>query len=118
MLSGGINSEKEDKMSIKIEVSTGNASMPQSLGSIKETTQSCTRIHFDVTSVQQWYSIIRAARALYGADWSSQSRVKRRLEMIYFSKESVPVWFDVPDPAFATWISVKHAIVCSKITNK
>ena len=77
------------------------------------------RIHFNIATVSQWYLVIHEAKALYGNNWRAQPRVKRRLEHSkVFSTTINPIWFDVPDPVFATWITVKHSIICSKITHK
>jgi hypothetical protein len=47
---------------------------------------------------------------MYGTGWKSQSRVKRKLDNIWGNQKSYPVWFDVPDESFASWISVKYAV--------
>ena len=99
-------------MSVKIETAT--LSMSDSLDSLKETPLVMHRIWFDVKSIESWYAIMKEARALYGKNWQGQPKVKRKLENISWADlttPSVQVWFDVPDPAFATWISVKHAVI-------
>jgi hypothetical protein len=44
--------------------------------------------------------------------------VKRRLERNRWQPKDIPVWFEVPDPGFATWIAVKHAVVARLGPNK
>ena len=99
-------------MSVKIETAT--LSMSDSLDSLKETPLVMHRIWFDVKSVESWYAIMKEARAMYGKNWQGRPKVKRKLEKISWADPTTPsvqVWFDVPDPAFATWISVKHAVI-------
>jgi len=55
---------------------------------------------------------------LYGNHkWRGQPRVRRKLENNW-NRKSVRVWFDVPDPNFATWISVKHSVIARVEGNK
>ena len=56
---------------------------------------------------------MRECRVWFGVDWRSMSKVKRKLSQIrtYGSRSNtVSVWFEVPDPRFATWVSVKHSL--------
>lgn len=69
------------------------------------------RVVVDLATTDDWYKVIREANTLYGAhNWRSQPRAKRRLERERWSGKVTPIWFDVPDPAFATWVSVKHSV--------
>lgn len=69
------------------------------------------RFWFSVATEQQWYDIIRECRSWFGKNWHGQGKVRRKLKNnIYKTNQSLPVWFEVPDPRFATWISVKHSI--------
>ena len=70
----------------------------------------CQRTHQDDDHTDVWYSIQREAKTLYGTGWKSQSRVKRKLDNIWGNQTSYPVWFDVPEQSFASWISVKYAV--------
>lgn len=75
------------------------------------------RFWFRISSVDQWYAIMRECRAWFGTNWRSESRVRKRLPMpgqkMPFQR-SINVWFDVPDERFATWVSVKLSLqVCS-----
>lgn len=68
------------------------------------------RVWIEIETLDAWYTVIKEANTLYGThNWKGQSRVRRKLEHNWY-KKSVRVWFDVPDPTFATWISVKHGI--------
>ena len=100
-------------MTVKIEGSA--LSIPESLDSLSETPLVMHRIWFQLYTVKEWYAIMKEARAMFGTNWRTQSRVKRRLEnklLWSFSlPEPVPVWFEVPDQTFATWVAVKHAVI-------
>jgi len=95
--------------------------MPESLDSLKTTptTMHLYRVLFELVTVQEWYKIIREANALYGVhNWRCQPRVKRKLEKNTWQKHNILVWFDVPDPAFATWVSVKHSLIAKNVVAK
>lgn len=91
-------------------------SIPKSLDSLRTTPLVMHRITFEIASTGTWYAIMKEARALYGTNWRSQSHVKRKLER--WGTKMVPVWFEVPDPAFATWIAVKHAVIATLAPGK
>jgi len=99
------------EMTVKIEGSA--LSIPESLDSLRETPLVMHRIWFHLHSTKEWYAVIKEARAMFGTNWRTQSRVKRRLEHhgLWGLKYSVPVWFEVPDQTFATWVAVKHAVI-------
>ena len=95
--------------------------MSNSLNSLKETASSMHphRVLFELVTVQDWYKVIHEANALYGVhNWRGQPRVKRKLENNAWLKKTVPVWFDVPDPAFASWVSVKHSLIARNVVTK
>jgi hypothetical protein len=97
-------------MSVKIEASD---LMLQSLDSLKTTALPMHKLYFELTSVEQWYAIMREARAQFGKNWQGQRHVKRRLEhagLWKISPVAERVWFEVPDPKFGTWIAIKHAV--------
>lgn len=75
------------------------------------------RVWVEVSSVTTWYQVIHEANTLYGKNWKGQPRVKRRLENNW-AKRSLSIWFDVPDAAFASWISVKHGVIAQLKVNK
>ena len=79
---------------------------------LKVTTQELHRFWFTISHVDQWYAIMRECRSWFGRDWRSMAKVRRKLDpsrgRVRFV--NVPVWFEVPDPRFATWISVKHSL--------
>jgi hypothetical protein len=76
------------------------------------------RITFSLTTTEQWYKIMQEARRSYGTNWRSQSHVKRKLERGRFAASSIPVYFEVPDLAFATWCAVKLGVDVVSITTK
>ena len=97
-------------MSVKIEASD---LMLPSLDSLKTTPLSMHKLYFELTTVEQWYAIMREARAQFGKNWQGQRHVKRRLEhasLWRLDGHAERVWFEVPDPAFGTWIAIKHAV--------
>jgi hypothetical protein len=97
-------------MSVKIEASSD---MLPSLNSLKATALSMHKLYFELRSVDQWYAIMREARAQFGTNWRSQRHVKRRLEknQVWRSSNTTEaIWFEVPDPKFGTWIAIKHAV--------
>jgi len=104
------------KMTVNIEATT--LSMPESLDSLKVTPLPMHRITFMLKDTKQWYAIMREARALYGKTWRSQPHAKRRLDRYRWTQSTERVWFEVPDPAFASWCAVKLAVEATIATNK
>ena len=100
-------------MTVNIEGSA--SSIPESLDSLSETPLVMHRIWFRLHTVKEWYAIMNEARVMFGKNWRTQSRVKRRLENNNIwglnVTQTVPVWFEVPDQTFATWVAVKHAVI-------
>ena len=97
-------------MSVKIEAS--DAMLP-SLDSLKTTALPMHKLYFELSSVDTWYAIMREARAQFGRNWRSQAHVKRRLEhasLWRLGDHAERVWFEVPEPAFGTWVAIKHAV--------
>lgn len=103
-------------MSINIEAAA--QSMPKSLDSLKETPLIMHRIWFDIRTSAVWYAVMRDARKLYGTNWRTEKRVKRRLDQHWHGRRYHPVWFEVPDPSFATWVAVKHAVIVAEPPGK
>ena len=104
------------KMSVNIEGSA--LSIPESLDSLRETPLAMHRITFMLDDTKKWYDVMREARALYGKNWRGQPHVKRKLERNRWMKQVIPVWFDVPDPSFASWCAVKLAVEAKLPPNK
>jgi len=95
--------------------------MSNSLISLKETAPNMHlhRVIVELATTDEWYKIIREANALYGAhNWRGQPRAKRRLDLNRWTQKPTAIWFDVPDPAFATWISVKHSVIARVLVTK
>ncbi len=103
-------------MTVNIEGSA--LSISESLDSLKVTPLVMHRITFQIADIKTWYAIMNEARVLYGKDWRGQPHVKRRIEKNRFSNKLIAVWFEVPDPAFATWIAVKHAVIAGPAVGK
>ena len=58
---------------------------------------------------------MRECRSWFGKNWRGMSKVRRKLVPRYggsgrLSHAPVMVWFEVPDPRFATWVSVKFSL--------
>jgi hypothetical protein len=87
--------------------------MSTQLDPLKTTAQELHRFWFMVSTEKQWYDIMRECRAWFGKDWRGMSKVRRKLAG---HRSPAPryaplaVWFEVPDPRFATWISVKMSL--------
>ena len=100
-------------MTVNIEGSA--SSILESLDSLSETPLVMHRIWFRLHTVEEWYAVMNEARVMFGKNWRTQSRVKRRLEHNNLwglnAAQTVSVWFEVPDQTFATWVAVKHAVI-------
>lgn len=103
-------------MTVKIQDSA--LSISESLDSLKVTPLPMHRITFLVKNTDQWYSLMKEARALYGKNWRSQPHAKRRLERNRWMQKDERIWFDVPDQAFASWCAVKLAVEAKLVPNK
>lgn len=71
------------------------------------------KLYFELATLDQWYAIMREARAQFGKNWRSQSHVRRKLSrsMVWGTTSNTErVWFEVPDPKFGTWVAIKHAV--------
>jgi|688.fasta_scaffold25036_3 hypothetical protein len=89
--------------------------MSKSLDPLKKTAQELHRFYFMISTPEQWYGIMKDCRREFGRNWACQSKVLRKLKTPkwgYYrtSKVPFPVWFDIPNQAFATWIAVKFSI--------
>ena len=81
---------------------------------LRTTTQELHRFWFTVATLEQWYAIMRECRSAFGDRWRTQSKVRRRLEEKHrysqVPRSVIEVWFDLPDPRIATWISIKLGV--------
>ena len=107
-----------ERLVMTVNIRDSALSIPESLDSLKTTPLVMHRIIFQIADTKTWYAIMKEARSLYGKNWRSQPHAKRRLERHRWDKQVVPVWFEVPDSAFATWIAVKHAVIASSGAGK
>ena len=81
--------------------------------SLQTTTQDLHRFWFMISSEKQWYGIMRECREWFGPKWRSMSKVRKKLNHRRSPTSRwgpVPVWFEVPDPRFATWVSMKYSL--------
>ena len=101
-----------------VNIQDSALSIPESLDSLKVTPLSMHRITFMMADTKVWYAVMREARVLYGKNWRAQPHTKRKLERNRWMKDRVPVWFEVPDPTFASWCAVKLAVEVKMATNK
>ena len=66
------------------------------------------RFTIDVYTEDQWYDIIRECKRWFKDDWRGQRHVLKKLKNRYH-KKPVKIWFEVPDPQFISWITLKYA---------
>jgi hypothetical protein len=76
------------------------------------------RIYFLIQDVSTWYAIMREARSQFGSNWRSQPRIKRKLLQNTWQPTDQCVWFEVPNPTFASWIGVKLGAVVKNSVGK
>jgi len=109
-----------ERLAMTVNIEATASSMPESLDSLRTTPLVMHRIVFALNNSKQWYEIMREARSLYGKNWRCQPRVKRKLEKFAWERNRPEnhVWFEVPDPSFATWCAVKHAVIVVKNPGK
>jgi hypothetical protein len=88
--------------------------MSTQLDPLKTTAPDLHRFWFMISTERQWYDIMRECRSWFGKNWRGQSKVKKKLasqsnvNRVTFTKSApMAVWFEVPDPRFGTWISIK-----------
>jgi hypothetical protein len=85
--------------------------MSKQLDPLGKTAPELHRFWFMLSTEQQWYDIMRECRAWFAKDWRGMSKVRRKLGSKYSPRtQVVPVWFEVPDPRFATWVAVKMSL--------
>jgi len=103
---------------MSVEIRTPASSMSESLNSLETTPLTMHRIVFMLATAEKWYAVMKEARVLYGKNWRSQPHVKRKLERQRWTKQAIPVWFEVPDQTFASWCAVKLAVEVKASANK
>lgn len=94
--------------------------MSISLEPLKITAPPLHRFWFKIATAEQWYAIMHECRNLYRRNWAGQRHVLKGFRKVSryspiiqkWMQQHNPqiVWFEVPDPNFATWISVKYSI--------
>ena len=97
---------------MSVEIETSAQSTFESLDSLKLTPLVMHRIQVELRDIATWYAVIRELNQVYGANnWRGQSHVRRRLEgLIWDERNTLWVWFDVPDVAITSWLAVKLAV--------
>jgi hypothetical protein len=84
--------------------------MSKQLDPLRTTAPELHRFWFMISTKSQWYDIMRECREWFGRDWRGMAKVRRKLQGPAPRLGALPVWFEVPDPRFATWISVKMSL--------
>jgi hypothetical protein len=87
--------------------------MSKQFDPLKTTAPELLRFWFMVSTEKQWYDIMRECRSWFGKNWRGMAKVRRKLtnrRLPGIRLSPLPVWFEVPDPRFATWISVKMSL--------
>jgi hypothetical protein len=86
--------------------------MSKSIDPLKTTTPELHRFWFMLSTEKQWYDIMRECREWFGTNWRGMSKVRKKLTHRYGTRHemALPIWFEVPDPRFATWVSVKMSL--------
>jgi hypothetical protein len=105
---------------MSVEIETSAQSTFESLDSLKLTPLVMHRIQVELRDIATWYAVIRELNQVYGANnWRGQGHVRRRLEsMIWDERNTLWVWFDVPDVAITSWLAVKLAVSVRVQPNK
>lgn len=62
-----------------------------------------------IRNTTQWYSLMQECRTWFGKDWKTQPKVRKKLNRLT-GYEHVPVWFEVPDETWASWVSTKLSV--------
>jgi hypothetical protein len=97
-------------MSVNVETSCDSVATSAPLDSLDRTTGSMHRISVCVQDLLTWYAVMAEARRQFGRNWRAQPKVKRKIERQLWVPQDVWVWFEVPDPSFVTWVSVKLGV--------
>ena len=87
--------------------------MSKQLDPLKTTAPELHRFWVKLSTEKQWYSVIQECRSWFGSNWQGQGKVRRKLDpsrSTHTTRSGVVVWFDVPDPRWATWIATKFAL--------
>jgi hypothetical protein len=105
---------------MSVEIETSALSMFESIDSLRSTPLVMHRIQVELRDIKVWYAVIRELNQVFGVNnWRGQNHVRRRLEnLIWDDSKTIWVWFDVPDPAIASWLAVKLAVQIKLVPNK
>jgi hypothetical protein len=80
---------------------------------LRSTAPELQRFWVYVNTTEQWYSVMKECRAWFGKNWKCQGKVRKKLSShsgLRWAKQLEPVWFDVPDARWATWVATKMSL--------
>lgn len=79
---------------------------------LRQTAPALHRFYVSFADQTTWYAVMRETRRLYGFNWKSQNKIRRRLSIrtVLPGEPLVWAWFDVPDPVWASWVATKFAV--------
>ena len=66
-----------------------------------------------VSNSKQWYAVMAECRKWFSGNWTCQRNILKKIKQLHYIDgvlKEMPVWFAVPDPRWATWISTKFAL--------
>lgn len=84
--------------------------MSKSLDPLKTTTPALHRFYCDLYSADQWYAIMRECRSWFQNDWHTMPKTLKKFGGAHRRRQSVKIWFEVPNIQFAAWVALKMAI--------
>lgn len=103
--------------------------MSKIIDPLRTTGRDLHRIIVNLSTTEEWYAIMRECRENFGKNWHTQPKIRKKLVslerisavvkrhifnlpsiMHHYKPPSVTVWFDVPDPNFATYIALKYRL--------
>ena len=85
--------------------------MSKQLDPLGKTAPELHRFWFMLSDQEQWYGVMHECQAWFGKGWRGMAKVRRKLGSKHNPRPTVvAVWFEVPDPRFATWIAVKMSL--------
>jgi hypothetical protein len=123
-----ITGSRSEKYAALVRLNGDLFYMSISLEPLKITALPLHRFWFKLFTQEQWYAVMHECRNLYGHNWAGQRHVLKGFRKVsgyspviqkWMQKHSPQVvWFEVPDPNFATWATVKFSIEVADNPNK
>lgn len=72
------------------------------------------RYTFKIPNEDTWYCLQREARAMFGNQWRTQPKTRKRFRSWDYRGIGhvglVPVWFEVPDPKWVSVMVLKYGL--------